>query len=382
MRFTHLRDPSRSATLEVKDPDGVLIVTVEPAGGGKPRRKTINKLKTAMPVENAWHSALKLLFADGFVLRGPRTEPLQWLLATHEPYPHGHPFALDPRGEQVWVADTGALRRARRGDLERHDVSIGEGVMPRDITVGVDGSVHAVLDLEDNPGVGAPPFRAPARGKTAYGLVRVGPDLELELRLSVPHADDVCGSVSVTRDGRVLGPHAEGAALYDPDGAALRVLPAHRCKYWTARAAVSPSGTWFASLDPERRLRLEGPEGARVLDVTVEQLRQLSIDDAGVSLLNGFLEGAGWGLHRVHPDGRAEHLSRELEASLTPAGDAVLEAVYGRVIERGLDGAVRRELAAPELTMSRRGRARVTPDGAWIVRTDTHVLAELDPSKI
>lgn len=377
MRWSHARDPERLARVQLLDPAGKLSVQWT-AESGRARKKTINKLKTAMPLPNAWSGALKLLFSEGFLVRDPQDGPVQWMTVTREPFPQGQPFAVAPSGDAVWVADTGFVRRIERGTAHLTSHALGPGATPRLLAFDAQGRTHALVDLDgaDQPN-GDSPWRAPSQGGSQVAVVRIDPQGAHQPLLSHPWSRGIGRCLAFTRDGRLLAPHPEGAAIYDPDGQLLRTLPAQPCAHYAPKAAISPSGEHLVYLGSEGTLVLDSGGSTTRSPGPVQQVFELQVTDEGTVMLRGLAEH--WGLFRWRPGGALEPLSRLVWG--LPLG----ETIYA--LER--DQLLRHPLGEPKvhgapmhpIGMVRRGRLLPFPDGKLAFRTDTHTVGELDPDR-
>lgn len=387
MIFTHSQDPSREARITLSEAPGGARATVEHAdAAGKARRKSFTKKSkwgAAAAEADARATALRFLLKEGFLLRGPQADAMRWMRLTEERFPHGYPFTLDRAAGVAWVADTGALRRVTPGSCAVQDLGIGAGVMPRAIGWG-GGQLYAVLDLEEGAAAaGAGPWRPPSKGQVHYGLVRAE-EGQLHTLAQVAWAQDsiVFERVSVTDDGRVLGPHAQGASLYTPEGQVLEAFAAARTEHTPPKAAVSPGGRFVATTGGVESLRLHDLEAGteRCIPAAFSQVHELEVDDAGVIWVRGF-QWPSWGYHRVTPDGEVQRVSAVLEATRLPDGRGVAELAHGALKLRALgalDAEPFAELPLPWLPMGRYGRALSLHARTLIVRSDAHALAGID----
>lgn len=397
MLFSHLDDAARTASIHLESAaDGTQVAVVEhAAANGKVRKKSFKK-KTTPPEwarRSVHDSALRFLLREGFILRAPQPGPVAWLTHTAEPYPHGYPFTVDPTTGRVWVADTGNLRCIEPGTCAQVDVPIGDGVMPRAIACGTGGHLYALLDIEAGAGdgpVGTPPWRKPSRGALSYALVRVSDGTTTPVA-TVPFQPlaAIFERLSVTDDGRVLGPHVEGAALYAPDGTVLHTFTAARTNHDPPKAAVSPSGALVATTTEAGAIRIIqlGTGEQKQVDARFAQAHGVEVDDDGTVWVRGFAEPSGWGHYRLEAPDRVTRVSEDFYATVAPDRRTLVEVGYGTVTLRPVADAnerrpALRQSALPVLGMARHGRAHFTGPDAVVVRTDVHTLAGVDLSQL
>ncbi len=261
--------------------------------------------------------------------------------------------------------------------------------MARDIAVSAKAGVWALLDVEEGSSTeSSPPWRAPAVGSFAYEIVHVSDALEAKSLVRVPQAEPstLMNALTVSDGGLVLGPHADGAGLYDPEGAVVATYGAAPTKHEPPKGALSPNGRWIALTHDGGAIRIIDREGGeRVVLGPLDQVLGLEATNDGRVYVRGF-GPADWGLYVIDVSGGPKSIAG-VHARLIPDTDTVVEAQYSRVSLRTAsdDLAARtatRDSALPELGMARRGAAKLLDERTAIVRTDMHTLAEIDLSSL
>ena len=376
--FTHQEEAKRTATIEeYADEARVIIEYLDKKL--KVRRKTCSSKAKYDPFGRARESALRFLFKEGFILRAPQSGAIQWLTQTHEPYPRGAPFCVDSKEGQIWVADTGYLRRVEPGTCETTNVSVGGS--PRGVVCNRQGSVVSLIDLEKAPFAGSPPWREPTPGPWTYGLLRVK---EGEARaiatISYEAGAPIFDGVGLSDNDLILGPHSEGAAVYDFDGKVVETYRVEPTEHHSPKAAISPSGRWRAFTAPRGGIRIVDQEGDSLsIASKFSQVLRLSVSDEGICAVGGF-GPQDWGLYRVSERG-VTRLSSDFRAALSMDGETLVEVQYGRVVVRRLGGPPDEpplhELDLPWLGMAKYGHGVFIQRDRIVVRTDTHTLAEI-----
>lgn len=361
-RFNHVLDPTREASIEVKDPEGVLVAHFVDAGG-KGRKKTFNKLKTGSPLSSAWQAAMKFLLEEGFrILPTMSDGPVKWLTWTDERY-GSRAAKCGSNPEFVWIPDSHDFRRVTRstGELEERPSAFGKVI---DVAPRRDGGAYALVT-----------------SKGVCTVLSVSFDQDPDVLFEVKMGSSAAMSLSVTEDGLLLAPHDKGAALYSPNADVVKVLS---CAPRTPRtvAAVSPSGEWFAY--PTESAILVSSEDETLVLPHDGYLFDVSIDDAGRCTVNGqVLDGALPGAPG-HDRGvfGVGHTLVDVLPMIGVGGKRKQLSKWCAIEWDYIQHKVTRWLPVPELAPVKNAHACVSPDGHWILRSDTHVVIEVDPELI
>lgn len=375
MPLSHRDDPSRTATLSQQGDEPVFVVEHTDASG-KVRRKSFKK----GTVWQAREAAIRfLLNTEGYVLRAPGDGPVQWMARlVLDGYRGEIGHAVDPESGVVWVHDAeDRVHRITPGSCDTATVALRSGNENPGASVAVAGGRAWCV--------------APGWDRTPDGVVRhlrlyrVSGDASLHVERvgdwvgpePVPH-------VSATRDGRVLGPAAGGAALYGPQGPERRFPCTPGAGQ--AVAAVSPSGQWVVTSHVDHVLRehLHRGDQARLSTAGFEGLNGVQIDDLGTVYVSGF-RYPSHGLWRLG-DGEPRRVSADTRATVRPDGRALAEVQHGRVTlcDPTRDGddewALAHALSSVELPilgMAKYGRAAFGPAGSLAVLTDAYTVASV-----
>jgi hypothetical protein len=388
MRYTHRDDPGREASVTTEPPTGGKYpAVVRWSEAGKSRRKTIKKASAY----EARSAAARFLLEQGFILRAPQTGALQWMTAIHEPFPHGFPLAIDPSNGAIWIGGTGAILSVEPGTCAMRAVPVGEGVMVRSVGCSADGTVVAVLDVEGGTGpIGDSPWRAPGRGPFSYGIVRVHGG-ELVAIAQVPHeaGSAIAANLSASRDGDFMGPHVDGAALYNGDGRVVRTFSAARTEHTAPVVALSPSGRWGALTAEAGVIRLVDlvDDSEQMMTGSFSQVHSIRVDDDGGVLVGGFVYPS-WGVYRVTASAEPVRLFESMGGALTPDGDAVIAVAGDHVTRSELIPAadewpkVLADAVLPALCGGRASSVYFVDATHVIVATRSHTLAGIDLSRL
>lgn len=262
----------------------------------------------------------------------------------------------------------------------------------RSVGCSREGHVLAVVDLEQGAGpVGDPPWRAPAQGPFAYGLVSVVDDERVELIGTVPHeaSSAIAANLCVSESGRFVGPHVDGAALYEPDGSVVRAFAAARTEHSPPVAAISASGRWVAVTHEGGAIQLLDlvEQVDRVLPGSFSEVHSVRVADDGQVLVGGFIYPS-WGVYRVAPDAQPVRLFESMGATLAPEGDAAVTVSMDRV--RKIDlfpaseewPATRIEGVFPALCGGKSGAVHLLDGSRVLIATRGHTLACIDLAKL
>ncbi|MEL6761728.1 MAG: hypothetical protein AAFP04_15195, partial [Myxococcota bacterium] len=214
LSLTHRISSDRSASLQALTDPAALLVRFDD-GQGKSRKKTF-KIKDGAGAEHtAWGSALRFLFREGFIAPAPQDGPLRWMTVTDEPFPRGPCFVVDTPNAAVWVGDTGVLRRVARGSCSQQDFALGPGVLPRRLVLSGQGGLLMLLDIESSAiDRSVSPWLPPASNGSFRAIARFQ-DGDSQIVVQVPYSPIIADALVDMRDGEFLGPHAQGAAVYD-----------------------------------------------------------------------------------------------------------------------------------------------------------------------
>ena len=375
MIFSHRTDATRAAHVtELEEPAGVRIEHTDAAG--KARKKTIKAAGAFQPMTGARHKALRFLLGEGFILREQETGVLRWLTQTDEPFPHGF-VALETRGE-VWVGETGFLRRVTPGTCEQLDLALPSGAMPMALTAS-DSLVFAWVRHDSGAEQGAGPLLPPAAedAQRSSVIASTGKPPETLFTLDFDPRADVLSSLSATTSGELLGPHASGVGLYTR-GTCTAFWPAAPTQHQSPVAGISPDGKTIAITAPDGAIRIEG-ERPRVVPVGFSQVHHIWATNSGTV----WVAGCGpdfWGVYRI-VDSEWERVSEVIHARPSQDESTIVEAAAGRLRERSITGATSgdllREVEIPWAGMAKAGIPLRIQDSAAIVRTDAVTIAEI-----
>jgi hypothetical protein len=381
MQLTHTADPHRSAEISQSAPTSYLLRWQDEAG--KLRRKTFKK----QWAQDAQRACVNFAFKQGFFLPAPGAQGLRWMTATHEPFPVGPLFAVDRAQQQVWVGDTGFLRRVQPGSCQVQALPLGGNVKPRGLSCSPLGHVAALLLVEERPLSGSSPWLAPSQGDDELVLVRVeGDTLRPVHRLPFDVRASVVDCASVSARGTVLGPHQEGAAIFGERDEVLRSFAVARTNHHLPRAALSPCGAVAAYTAPGGAVGfLDVDSGEhRLVEAGFSQVHRVLVGASGAAYVSGFLEPY-WGVYLVKPGQAPRWVSPDVLA--TPALDesGVWEADMDRVFLRSLQAPEGGGEPGPRLSstahlpmgMSRRAEIQPLNQEELVLQTDTHRLVGL-----
>ncbi len=389
MKLNHREDDSRRATLtKEKGPVLRLEYTDDAAKSRKKIFKNTGKQKK-LALDNVWRSALRFLFQKGFVAPAPQKGPLSWLCFTDEESPGGEPFALDEAGQFVWVGDSGFLRRIGRGSCEQLDISLGhENARIREVKCDANGAAYALVVLSSIPVKARPKWSRPSEGPFAFEIIRTNADSSFERIANVGYssADHILMSLSVAGNGDFLGPHAEGAGLYNSDVELVEKYPVGAGKSGYPTGGLSPNGRWIALTQEGGQVRVLGLDAGYdvVRKVSFSEITRIEISDKGRVHIYGH-GPEQWGIYRLNKSSLVR-ISDNIHGQPTSDGRRVLEiggpGYEGWAFLRKNGEA--KPIAKSKLPMlvGRYGRTLFWGDGKAVIRTRGNILAELDLSKL
>ena len=370
--FSHRDDPTRSATLTFK-PDSAppAFVVVYDDATGKTRKKSFKKPNLGQ----ARDAALRfLLNKEGFLIRGPQEGPLKWMARILGPYMGEIRHCVAPDSGVSWVVDgNNTLMRITPQSCALWQGPLDEG----------NSSPHASCWADHGGRIWV----------LAPGWARVDGELILSVRLfkvqdgeppeitQLLHVQGPEHLLSLAGDaqGRILGPAAGGAALYDQDGKVLQrwKLQAREGNV-PPQGAMSPCGRWVVFVQSEVAERIDLQSGKQdTLPCPHKTVNGLQVSSAGQIYVSGF-HYPSHGLFRLEPSGPVR-VSDDIRATLSPDGRQIAEAQHGRLTLRAPlqtadapmhPGPVLQEIELPLLGMAKYGSARFGGDGLIRVLSD------------
>lgn len=378
MHLVHALDPARDAQLTQSAPTSYLITWLDEAG--KKRRKTFKKKW----LEDARFAAQRFAFQQGFVMPAPGAQGLQWLMTTHEPFPVGPLFAVDRAARQVWVGDTGFLRRIQPGTCQATHIALGQNARPRAVACSSAGHVAALLEVEAAPITGDSPWRAPSTGDSELVLCMVeGDQLRPLHTVPFPAGASVLDRVSVSRRGTLLGPHQDGAAIFDAQGQVLRSFPVARTQHCTPKGALQDSGALVAHTAPNGALGFLDVDSGQhsLVEAGFSQVHRVQVGDSGAAYVSGICQY--WGVYQVRPGQAPRRVSPNVLATPTLDESGMWEAESDRVYLRSLEDPQGEGEPGPHLSatahlplgMARRAEIQPLSTQELVLQTDNHRLA-------
>ncbi|MEM6275009.1 MAG: hypothetical protein AAF735_07195 [Myxococcota bacterium] len=301
------------------------------------------------------------------------------MTVTDEPFPRGPCFAVDLSDAAVWVGDTGVLRRVARGSCSQQDFALGPGVLPRSLALSGNGDLLMLLDIESSAiDHSSSPWLPPASNGSFRAVARFR-DGDAQTVVQIPYGPSIADALVDTTQGEFLGPHSEGAAVYESDGVLREVFNAARTQHHPAQASMSEDGTQIALTHDEGAVRIidRSNHKERVAATGFSQIHELEFHSTGALLIRGCHESEGWGLFREQSEA-LEHISKDVRASLAPDGKRVAELSRRLVIKNIAEDNVEFDLPLPALGMAKNGRAVFVGERSVIVQTDAHTLGEVE----
>jgi hypothetical protein len=381
MVFERILVPADKVTVVLEqEADGRPVAVVRSvAGAGRRREKRVKSTGkfTASLYEHLAKSvverAIVALLKEGYVARPNQDGPILWMTYSDVGYPIGHPFAVDDRSG-VWVGGTGVLHRIDRAtaDSVAFAIPYPEEVVVSHVAVGPGGEVAVLAE-------------SVAVGRYLVFRVVNGASLALVARVDfTKHScERIASSISVAAGGRILGPHEDGAALFEPDGTLVRTFSVGRTKSATPVAAVDGAGTVAVVTVADGRLRVvdltTGKETA--LTGLFESVAELAVrPDLSVDVWE---HSGDWGMYRLSPNGRCSRLSAERSAygAITQDGLRMATCEGGTLFVR--DTRTKEVIrSAPLLGAARSARVCFTGDGQIVARTDSGITLAIDPDRL
>lgn len=385
MRLTHRTERSRTAVVE-QQKGGTLLFTYADAAG-KERKKTFKPKGGGLAaLAGEWLKLLRMATRDGFVATAPQDAdgPVRWLVFNDGPYTGQQCFAVDRANDCVWLAEQGPglLRRIARGSCDETVIELGKQSRVEGIGC-TEGRCFALLSVVGKA-AGAPAWSVPATGSYALNLVRIDSPRSIELLASVPFEtpNELLVALGVSNQELLLGPHSEGAALYDANGKALETYAVAETQNNYPKGALSPDGSWLALTAPGNQVRVVARAGGTEhLYGTFQQVLRLAIADDGVAHVFGH-GPSGWGIYAAST-GKLTKVSSNVHGEPSPDGKLVLEITEGQATLTPSGGGKPTRSAKLPMLIGREGRAAFWDGDHAIVRMRGFTPSlELDLTKL
>lgn len=387
MRFVHRDDPQRTATVEPAP--GPALVLHHTDARGKRRRKTFKaggKRKDDMVA--IWYKLLRFASKEGWTAPEPQDDgPLTWLTFHHLDSYGTLAFTLDRKHGCAWLYQwrPGAfLARVERGTCAETELDVRPIARVRALDCCADGNLYATLSTLKRGRSDTPAWLLPAEGKSSLNIVRLDPDLSPTMLANI-HVEDwehTLDGLSVSDTGLVLGPHLEGAAIYQADGAVLETYAVGSMDHWYGRGALSANGRWMALTCDDRHVRtIDRESGAETLAGPFDQVLRVEVFNDGTTWIHG-LGPQVWGIYRARP-GALELVSDKVHAEVSPSGTRILEVAEGKATLHAIGEDTPLGSVSLPMLIGKHGRSRFWDEDHVVVRMGGHTpLLELDLSKL
>ncbi|MCO4746633.1 MAG: hypothetical protein KC912_17695 [Proteobacteria bacterium] len=322
MLFSHRDDPNRTASIDPKQGVADAFVALHTDAAGKSRKKTF---------KNGYHAALRfLLNKEGYIVRGPQDGRIRWMTRLMMNYYGEIGHGVDRRMGRVWVADPeDAVHCIEADSCVTRTARVGSGNQSPGCQVVCDETGTAWVKSHAWSRVEGGLHRL-------FTLTRVHAEEGLRVERVVQfQGPEVLDALSATDSGLILGPDADGAALYSSDGSVVQRWTCQALIEPTGSAAPSPvgaisrSGEWVAlsMLGVVRRIHVSS--GAEeVLPADFKTVNGVQIANDGTVFVSGFCYPSH-GLY-VLRDGQ-HRVSDDIRATISADGSRFVEASGGWV---------------------------------------------------